>query len=132
MSANPLELFTEIASLNKPAGLEERNAFRVERRKWTRSKVHWPVVLFSNQVAEAIETITQNLSSGGFYCLSKTSFTVGENVICTLRVPTHDPHRKERERLLECRVRVVRVEALDECFGLACQMEDYRISPAHT
>jgi hypothetical protein len=73
-----------------------------------------------------VETITQNFSSHGFYCLSRKPFTLGELLLCKLRIPTNDPGGGES--YLECRVRVVRVEknAAEDQFGIACQTEDYR------
>ena len=132
MSANPLELFTDLGSLHRPAEMAGASAFSVERRKRVRLKVHWPVLLFSNAApAAAVESHTQNLSSVGFYCLSKTPFTVGELLTCTMRVPTYDPRRREPERTLECRVRVVRVEAVQDRFGVACEIQDYRLVQVH-
>ena len=132
MSANPLEAFTAYAALNKPAELGHQ--FAPERRRWVRTKVHWPVLLFRNHSAEAVATSTQNLSSGGFYCLCQTPFILGEILICALKVPTHDPAGKALERQLECTVRVVRVEPDPEqgCFGVACRIEDYHFTPANS
>jgi hypothetical protein len=128
MSANPLELFAAYVSLNKPT--EPPITLHLERRKRARTRVHWPVLFFRNQAAEAVESLTQDLSSGGFYCLSKTPFASGEGLRCTLKIPTHDPGGKERERTLECKVRVTRVEvaAREEFYGIACQIEDYRFT----
>jgi hypothetical protein len=128
MSANPLELFSAYGGLSKPAELQNPVAF--ERRKRARTRLHWPVLLFRNHTAEAIESLTRDLSSGGFYCVAKTRFTPGELLICTLKVPTHDPNGKHLERSLECKVRVMRVESQDEedTFGVACRIEDYHLA----
>ncbi len=77
-----------------------------------------------------METITQDLSSRGFYCLSKKQFAVGDLLRCTLRIPTNDPGGRESH--LECRVLVVRVEenAADGQYGIACRTEDYRFAGA--
>ena len=90
--------------------------------------VHWPVLFFRDHAADAVESVTRNLSSGGFYCLSRLPFACGEPLICALKVPAHDPMGTERILALECRVRVVRCEpaAAEGFFGIACRIEDYR------
>ena len=130
MSAHPLELFSVYDGLSKPAETKRPHPF--ERRKRARTRLHWTVLLFRSHTGDAIETLTRDLSSGGFYCLSKVPVTPGEMLTCTLKVPTHDPNGKLLERSLECKVRVMRVEAQDEegIFGLACRIEDYHF--AHT
>jgi hypothetical protein len=128
MSANPLELFSAYGGLAKPAELPAPHSS--ERRKRARTRLHWPVLLFRSHAADAIESLTRDLSSEGFYCLAKMPFTVGESLICTLKVPTHDPNGKHLERSLECKVRVMRVEpqAEEGMFGIACWIEDYHFA----
>ena len=125
MSANPLELFSAYGAVSHPAELERSGS--TERRKRARTRLHWPVLLFRNQTADAIESQTRDLSSDGFYCVANSSFTPGELLICTLKVPTHDPNGKHLERNLECKVRVMRVEPQEAggSFGVACRIEDY-------
>ena len=132
MSANPLELFSAYASLNKPAELKTPHT--VERRKRARTRLHWPVLLFRNDTMEAIESVTRDLSSGGFYCLTASVFALGEALVCSLKVPTHDPNGKHLEQSLECKVRVVRVEPQETpgMYGVACRIEDYHFAHHHT
>jgi hypothetical protein len=101
-----------------------------ERRQRVRTSVHWPVVLFRSHSAEAVESLTLDLSVGGFYCLSPTAFAAGESLVGLLKMPTHDPGGREAEGHLECRVRVVRVDTVgaDGQFGIACRIEDYRFA----
>lgn len=97
-----------------------------------RTQVHWPVLLLPDRTAHAIETVTQNLSSGGFYCFSPTALTPGESLLCTLRLPAYDPIDEQHALALECRVRVMRAEAAAEgFFGIACRIEDYRLMVRH-
>jgi hypothetical protein len=121
-----MDLFPAYLDPGKTAGIN--GAFRSERRKRVRTTVHWPVLFFRNEVAEAIESTTQDLSSSGFYCLSRTLFVPGELLFCTLKVPSYEPLGQERARILECRARVMRAEpvSLEGFFGIACQIEDYR------
>ena len=100
-----------------------------ERRKRVRTTVHWPVLLFPNELStEGVESITVNLSSEGFYCLSRRLFTAGQTLFCTLRVPSHFAGGQDRAWILECRVCVKRSEPSDTegMFGLACEIVDYR------
>ena len=75
-----------------------------------------------------VETVTQDLSSDGFYCYSHAVFVPGEIRTCTLGVPTYHPNGGDRVRPVLCRVRIVRVEALgsEGLYGLGCRIEDYR------
>jgi hypothetical protein len=109
-------------------GMPSREEQHPERRKRPRTLVHWHVVLFRDRGDEVIETTTQNLSSCGFYCLLGGSLTQGECLFCRLQVPLPEsPHRKSFG-VLECRVRVTRVEpaAAEGLVGIACRIEDYR------
>lgn len=129
MSANPLDPFTAYASAgNAP---EAAIAYLSERRKRTRTRVHWQVLLFRSQLGDAITSVTVDLSSSGFYCITAVPFVPGEALTCALKVPSHDPNGKHLELNLECRVRVIRVqpEAADSSsFGVACCIEDYRFA----
>lgn len=100
-----------------------------ERRERIRTAVHWRVLLLRSHT-EAVETLTLDLSVGGFYCLSQTAFSVGESLVGLLKLPTHDPVERESEGHLECRVKVVRVDPScgDGQFGIACRIEDYRFA----
>jgi hypothetical protein len=132
MSANPLERFAIRGGLNKVAELENSRPF--ERRRRARNHLHWSVLLFRSHVADAVETLTRDLSSSGFYCVTATAFTPGERLVCTLKIPTYDPNGKHLERTLECKVRVMRVEPQngDGTFGMACQIEDYHFNQLRT
>jgi len=125
VSANPAETLPTFPVMNKPTSRESPS--RLERRSRVRTTVHWPVQFFRHS-ADVIESLTRNLSCGGFYCLAEAALTPGEFLICTLEVPAHDPTGKETTRLLECKTRVVRVDPRDRngFFGIACRIEDYR------
>ena len=98
---------------------------RVERRRRVRTPVHW-LVRFDR---DASETMTANLSSEGFYCLSRISFVTGEVVVCTLEVPTHHPNSMDGTLSLNCRVQIVRVSGPDEdgFYGIGCHLVDYML-----
>jgi hypothetical protein len=130
MSTNPLELPAVYGGPNKPA----TDSLPAERRRRARNHLHWAVLLFRDHAEDAVESLTRNLSSSGFYCLSEVAFTPGQRLVCTLKVPSHDPKGKHLEQRLECQVRVLRVEPQgpEGTFGLACQIEDYRFNRATT
>jgi len=125
--AAPLELFSTSAGMGKAAAVDTD---RQERRHRVRTQVHWTILLFRENTSKAVTTITQNLSSSGFYCLSRSPFALGEQLFCSLEVPTHDPLGKERCLPLECQARVVRVEPEpgNTRFGIACRIEDYHFA----
>jgi len=135
MRANPLEVIPGFPEANGSTnGFREAAnhgpAERAERRTRVRTKLHWPVLFFPRGTAEAVGSITQNLSSSGFYCHSRIPITPGESLHCVLTIPSHDPSGHEKARLLECRVRVTRVEPglTEDTFGIACQIQDYHLA----
>ena len=80
--------------------------------------------------SDAIESVTRDLSSSGFFCLMRAQLMEGERLVCSIKIPTHDPHGKHLERTLECRVQVLRVvpQESTDSFGVACRIEDYHLS----
>lgn len=128
MPANPQEQAAVFGGTNKAAELNVPPSS--ERRKRARNPLHWHVLLFRSQVADAVESLTRDLSSSGFYCVSGVPFILGERLVCTLKIPTYDPNGKHLERRLECKVRVIRVEpqGAEGTFGVACQIEDYHFN----
>ncbi|MBZ5621849.1 MAG: PilZ domain-containing protein [Acidobacteriia bacterium] len=99
-----------------------------ERRRRARVQVHWPLCFMRPGTTQIVETVTHDLSSDGFYCLTNIAFVPGEIRECTLGVPMHHPNNGDRVRPVLCRVRVIRVEALgdDGFYGVGCRIEDYR------
>ena len=112
-------------------GMAAALAAMVERRKKVRTRLHWPVLLFRDKPgSDAIESVTRDLSSSGFYCWTRIQLVEGEQLICSIKIPTHDPHGKQLERTLECSVHVLRVvpQESNDSFGIACRIEDYHLS----
>ncbi len=99
-----------------------------DRRRRARARVHWPLCFALPGISERVQTITQDLSSDGFYCIANARFVPGESRECTLLVPTHHPHGGDPALPVLCKVRIIRVEVLAEagCYGVGCQIEDYR------
>ena len=115
-----------------PAFLDMREGIEkpvtIERRRRVRAQVHWPLCFSRPGTAEMVRTITQDLSSHGFYCIVNAGFVPGEMRECTLVVPTHHPNGGRPALPVLCKVRVIRVEVLGESglWGVGCQIEDYR------
>jgi hypothetical protein len=106
-----------------------------ERRMRVRTRLHWPVLLFrAIPGSDAIDSVTKDLSSSGFFCLTRVQLAEGEKLVCSIKIPTHDPHGKHLERTLECRIQVLRVVLQDarDVFGVACRIEDYNLSHVHS
>jgi hypothetical protein len=99
---------------------------RQERRRRVRTPLHLPVFFFASEHRVAAETTTQDLSSGGFYCVSPVAFPVNELAFCYIKIPIYQPDRTEQMLALKCQVRIVRVELLGAAgYGVGCEIEDY-------
>ena len=102
-----------------------------DRRRRARVQIHWPLCFIRTGTSACVETVTHDLSSEGFYCITNTAFVPGEIRECTLSVPMHRPYGGDRVRPVLCRVRVIRVETLgdeDGSYGVGCRIEDYRFA----
>ena len=101
----------------------------LNRRKRTRLGVHWRLQ-FREAGCAAVETVTQDLSSEGLYCLVGVPFVPGEVRECILHVPARDPEDDTRSVPVSCCVRVVRAEGLAETglYGVACRVENYHFA----
>ena len=128
MFFEPLQLFSTLDSATKPVlpELPQPN-----RRKQTRSRVRWPVLIFSDSEPEAVESVTEDLSSTGFFCFSEVAFACGELLTCTIRIPKLGRRGSVQTLTLLCKARVMRVErtSTKSTIGIACHIEDYRCWP---
>src|SRR5215472_1221106 len=96
-----------------------------ERRKRKRIALRWPVRLVRDAGVEAVESTTENLTSNGFYCVSKSPFQLGDRLDCVISIPSGGFGYGGSPVYLQCRVRITRVENQAEGFGLGCCIEDY-------
>lgn len=96
-----------------------------ERRKRKRVALHWPVRLSRPSGAGWVESTTENLTSNGFYCVSRQPFQPGEQLECVIAIPAGGFGYSDTPIRLQCRVRVMRVENQQDGFGLGCFIEDY-------
>jgi hypothetical protein len=102
-----------------------------DRRQRPRVPVHWTVYLLRKFAPQPLESLTRDLSSGGFYCVVSEPFVPGEPLQCRLLIPTHSG--SVGALCLHGQVRVMRVENLGpEGYGIACAIESYKIAPLDT
>jgi len=114
-------------SNHKNNGPEVTMSTTSERRKRPRMALHWPVRL--TRGTRIVESKTQNLSSGGFYCISTEAFAPGDSVECVFTLPAPDLGHWQTGLCLHCHAEVVRVEKTDPDFGfgLACRIQNYSL-----
>jgi len=106
---------------------------RPDRRRRVRTHLHVPVFFFASGERAAVETMTQDLSSQGFYCVSPVPFPVNGLVPCNMKIPVYQPDRSEQFVPMSCRVRIARVELLaDSNYGIGCAIEDYTFQNSFT
>src|SRR5438128_322161 len=96
-------------------------------RKRKRVAVHWPVRLWRQREMAPVESITENLSIEGLYCITQEPFKQGERLQCMIVIP-ETVVGLESPILLECQVTIRRVENLRHGFGLGCHIEDYSLT----
>ena len=108
-----------------------RDPVEKERRRRSRMEVHWPVSFWHSGTNGGFESVTQDLSSDGFYCVASAAFIPGEIRTCTLAIPVHNRNGGDQLVRVYSRVRVIRVEALAESgkYGIGFRIEDYRFVP---
>jgi hypothetical protein len=103
----------------------------IERRKLERLPLRCPVSLWRPTDGIFTRTMTENLSSDGFYCLSSEFFALGDELEARLEIPDQHPDHARPERgkmaalALQCRIEVVRAEDLGEKRGLGCRIKEY-------
>ena len=90
-----------------------------DRRRRKRVSLHWPVRLLRRE-GQLVESITENLSSEGLYCITKERFKRGERLQCEVIIPGESFGSSEPFHRLQCHVTVRRVEHVHRGFGLGC------------
>jgi hypothetical protein len=128
-SMRVFEPFPECIGLSRPAEVEVPE--HRERRRRARAHVHWAVHLVRHPSRAPIESVTDNLSSEGFYCHCDESFVPGEFLECLVLVPTQARSAQGECLGLRCLVQVVRAEepaAGGRC-GIGFHIENYLVVP---
>ena len=96
-----------------------------DRRKRARVALHWSMRLFRQSGEASVESIIENLSSEGLYCITSEPFKPLERLQCEIVIPA--TLGVESPIVLKCRLTIRRVEHLRSAFGLGCQIEDYSL-----
>jgi len=128
MSPTPAEATVEYRAIQKIRGSSPKI---MERRRRVRLKVQWPVCIWASNSNAPVETVTTDLSSDGFRCLSPVPLEPDSLLACTLMIPEISNRAGNgRRRVLDCQVRVIRLEPpnKDGDFGLGCRIENFRIA----
>ena len=99
-----------------------------DRRRRKRIPVHWRVRLFRQSERASVESVTENLSSEGLYCITQEPFKLGEDLKCEIVLPGEIFGSSEPSIRMQCHLTVRRVEHLDRGFGLGCHIEDYSLA----
>ena len=96
-----------------------------ERRRRHRLKLGWRVQLARPCTHVLVSAETDNLNSGGFYCISEEPFSPGESLECDLFIPANPGVLEGPNVVLHRQVKVLRLEikGLEPGFGIACQFE---------
>src|SRR5260370_31632850 len=97
-------------------------------RTRTRFPLHWTVRVFRQPGRPSVESITKNLSSEGFYCITSEPFKLGERLQCMIVIPSGGSFGLESSVGLECHGTVRRMEKLPRGVGLGCHIEDYTLT----
>jgi hypothetical protein len=99
-----------------------------ERRARVRVPLHWPVVI-ENGGEPPQRAETQNISSGGMYCLSNRAFAPGQRLEVVLTLPGCLDERGCSFRL-HCTAEVLRCEqdASKPGYGFACRFTRYTLA----
>jgi hypothetical protein len=101
----------------------------IERRKQNRLALHWRLSLSGGTIG-TIETITENLSGHGFYCILEKPLVPGDIIDCDITVPQYGPAHQGGIGSIACQAEVVRVETrgAEPGFGVACRILDFNLN----
>ncbi len=97
-----------------------------EKRQAKRLNVHWPVRLVRAD-GSMLETVSENISSSGFYCYTAQQLVPGEELNCYFTIPLYNVSGAGERVELACRTVVARVVSLPERYGAGCRIEEYAL-----
>ena len=98
----------------------------VERRQRHRASVHWKVRAQRALSEPPLESTTENVSSGGFYCFFQDALQCGEKLSCWLAIPTQGVAGADT-LILRCQAVVVHVEHIADCFGAGFRIDEFSV-----
>jgi hypothetical protein len=89
------------------------------------------VFLLDEEDRQETETITDNVSSHGFYCVSKRFLDPGRSMRAVLVVPVPEPeHSPDTVLVIHCQVVVVHANVVQGGYGVGFQITDYSVRRA--
>jgi hypothetical protein len=105
------------------------NVRAVEQRRQQRLKLVCPVRLYRNgEDALDLRTSTDNISSGGFYCVSTIPFAPCERLQCEIELSAPCRAGARHKTILHCHIEVVHSTAKGgNDFGIGCRLVDYEL-----
>jgi len=95
-----------------------------ERRACARAVLGCPIILF-RPGGNPISGDVQNISSDGVFCTSAEQFHVGDSLWCDVQIPLASVCVHYTDLIVSCSASVVRVETLDDCFGIGCKIHRF-------
>ncbi len=99
-----------------------------DRRGRARLALQCPVQLSRAGNGAMLRSVTRDISSAGFYCISSEWIAPGERLDCMVAIPIPIGGFPEERLCLQCRAEVVRVDPLGEgAAGIACRIVDYTV-----
>jgi len=101
-----------------------------ERRRRSRLRLACPVVLCRPGQRFRTVTQTEDISCEGFFCFTKTPFSLNEQLECELTIPLPEQRPDAGSNMvLYCRAEVVRLVSDSDRspVAIACHLSDYRI-----
>jgi hypothetical protein len=100
-----------------------------ERRRRERFRAQWRV-RFWKPSGEAVEALTVDVSSDGFYCRCSQQFSEDDRLSAILEIPGAGADADLHKLALSCEVQVLRVKTLagGREWGLAVRILDYSVA----
>jgi len=101
------------------------NQLAHDRRQRCRLRLAYPIRLNRSGSHVTTEVLTENISSDGFFCLTRHPFTLRETIHCELVIPAEHPNDAlEHDVVLRYKAEVVRVvrESDGSGFGIGCRL----------
>src|SRR3982750_3032907 len=99
-----------------------------ERRQRERITLRCPLEIFVAGEREVRHATTLNVSSCGVYFLSPTSFSTGQRPRCRIQITPRCYRSGSEAADLNCVLEVVRVERMEDAYGIGCRIVHYLLS----
>lgn len=98
-----------------------------ERRRRRRFPLHCRVQFEKH--GQILDGTTVNISSSGFYCLAPEPLQTGDVIRCVVDLVQEPRVALPRKVSLNCEAVVIRSEAVEGGYGVACSIRAYSMAP---